>query len=1388
MIENFYAIGLFFCLFEFQALEEKSEETDQKEYAGTEDAIHVQTSEKMRKKERNNKERKGRPKTLKRKAEKQIDIDTSDTIDTSVDDQSLKEDNKTEFEEDTDVSVPHNASKSHCSQISSKLVEDDNISGLDKELGCNSWVDAWNKNTEKKEREELEHDSRDKEECAKADLTVYNGKSDIIIEYEDKDSDQIEESILINERSDSDDSMSHIVIDELELDNDVDSDESNVAITVDRSKTILGDMQSVKPSEHNSYQENHEISNMDSKVTKQMSRIYEISSTESDLDLRSNKFSKEDTDKLTIDSLQREHLMSSTDNILGQKIGDDNMKQKVVVKKIRFTRCRSFDMLDANEDNSDFGFVNEVNEKDLPDESIYLDKLAHCFEPASQSKKIENEDKVEIIAEENIKGDSEVEVVCKSDSKMNFDEEEVIDLTGEDETVLDQKDLKIDANINFKTKDGKKLMTISFSKRPEKVKNVTSSEKKGKGVKHVETQSTGKVKADHKDSTETWDSTDIDTDDKLNGSQNYLESVEERHSENEIEDGSSVRDTSVEENSGQKQIPGQDGETSVTLDEMKDGDDLEEDQSIETTGEIGETSKIDEKEEEERKEIKRQAYGFMIETDSDTDSDSTQGPGSPTGSVLYEEYVEISSGDDEKNEGKGKSIDKAESEIKSDDKDLYVVEEEGGTLGRNNSSIQDDNAHVEHIPLTRSDGDKASMLDEDSQSDGKSFERSLETEKGHSRRANKEKIGNTHSGWLSAKSRKNIRKRHEDSSSDEDMEHYYRSGHRFKRRAPKFYQRGRRHERRDDAKQCVDLFQRYRQNISVNIQQHKGHRGNIQQAYQWSKGEDTYTQKSNSTMQTSVVNKSEMVGGKNVIPPFIPSSFNVPPPTYGFLPTSPAFPPPPVGFPPPGGIFPPHTGVPPPLPGVATQFGGSLLAVPPPTVAYTGLVTSVPSIVACTGQATPVPPPTVVFTCRATINTTRSSSSTTVSSRHKVTSTLSSGGKNFSQNSVQEAALALASASSPFNKDISELKNKIFEVTGLKNIIETAKATTGLEQQAQTKQPVPFQQASSSSANDDLPTLMKKLDEVKKLLEESQVVNQKDKSDDRSQEYRDDCYDEIPRYRRQEESYEDPYEDYRWYEDRRRIDARKYGRREDSKYWDEEDRHYEDRYRYEDRPAARRSSYDQYDGMPPPHPSDPYYEEWLEYFREHEYRREMEDYDRKEREYSRRSRYSDPPPVRNLQRSPCEGPPIDRRVPTAYRGGPPSTKYGNPHERSQGQGHSLPTHSHQGKKPTASFNQGLPTMQERLQHETPGNAQPWLNSKTSVRGSNITRRKMLNAFSQHAQPRMQNPIVRVRSRSGKVSLTNQVLSTPGGSAIQGGNVASTVNTDELPVFLTGLQY
>ena len=89
-------------------------------------------------------------------------------------------------------------------------------------------------------------------------------------------------------------------------------------------------------------------------------------------------------------------------------------------------------------------------------------------------------------------------------------------------------------------------------------------------------------------------------------------------------------------------------ETEEKLDmELKITEEKVENTNIEKTDENVQEIVLDEREADKRAEVKRQALGFMMETDSDTDSDSTQEPGSPTGSVLYEEYIELSSGNEE---------------------------------------------------------------------------------------------------------------------------------------------------------------------------------------------------------------------------------------------------------------------------------------------------------------------------------------------------------------------------------------------------------------------------------------------------------------------------------------------------------------------------------------------------------------------------------------------------------------------------------------------------------------------------------------------------------------------------------------------------------------------
>lgn len=66
--------------------------------------------------------------------------------------------------------------------------------------------------------------------------------------------------------------------------------------------------------------------------------------------------------------------------------------------------------------------------------------------------------------------------------------------------------------------------------------------------------------------------------------------------------------------------------------------------------EVGKMGMKTSKEVEEKEEVKRQAMGFVCETDSESDLESSE-PDSPTGSILYDEYVELTSDDD--NDGGG---------------------------------------------------------------------------------------------------------------------------------------------------------------------------------------------------------------------------------------------------------------------------------------------------------------------------------------------------------------------------------------------------------------------------------------------------------------------------------------------------------------------------------------------------------------------------------------------------------------------------------------------------------------------------------------------------------------------------------------------------------------
>lgn len=58
---------------------------------------------------------------------------------------------------------------------------------------------------------------------------------------------------------------------------------------------------------------------------------------------------------------------------------------------------------------------------------------------------------------------------------------------------------------------------------------------------------------------------------------------------------------------------------------------------------------LSQKEMEERAEVRRQAMGFVCETDSESDTDESTSPDSPTADVLYDDYIELTSDSD--NEG-----------------------------------------------------------------------------------------------------------------------------------------------------------------------------------------------------------------------------------------------------------------------------------------------------------------------------------------------------------------------------------------------------------------------------------------------------------------------------------------------------------------------------------------------------------------------------------------------------------------------------------------------------------------------------------------------------------------------------------------------------------------
>ncbi|KAL4226148.1 Protein artemis [Mactra antiquata] len=244
-----------------------------------------------------------------------------------------------------------------------------------------------------------------------------------------------------------------------------------------------------------------------------------------------------------------------------------------------------------------------IMDGNLHEENIYIDK------PKEDSGDGDSEIKMDVDAgndgsgiksEENIeiKSDDESENEVHEDNDGSDDDVvEIVDLTGDDMT--------FQCDTLETTKPGKKSIKISLSS-----KNMSWKSKKKEDILSVE-----------------------------DNESEYLVEESDKHKGNErdINKENPDNDNSLEGQSASKE----NGEKSNSEDSGLDKKNNE----VE--------SGISKKELEERAETKRQAMGFVCETDSESDGEESTPPNSPLPNVLYDDYIELSSDSDNEDGASG---------------------------------------------------------------------------------------------------------------------------------------------------------------------------------------------------------------------------------------------------------------------------------------------------------------------------------------------------------------------------------------------------------------------------------------------------------------------------------------------------------------------------------------------------------------------------------------------------------------------------------------------------------------------------------------------------------------------------------------------------------------
>ncbi|XP_053377930.1 uncharacterized protein LOC123530295 isoform X2 [Mercenaria mercenaria] len=305
-----------------------------------------------------------------------------------------------------------------------------------------------------------------------------------------------------------------------------------------------------------------------------------------------------------------------TPSLVGVEQDISKSESRKSVPKSGTSQCigegEHIDREDGNQDTGCIKVIEEnINEKDAAEGTVQTFSVESTNSIISSKEVLGKNDGIT-----KPEDDLNESMLMKDD--MDDDVIEIVDLTGDDMT--GQKE-------NQETmKPGKKTIKISLLTKTEPIRKVK---------KTVEENNFEK---EEKEDTENNSESDIDDINEISSSPEWLSvrKVSEQKSRySDKKTKMSKRDKSVK----------RDDPIGVLEDTLKESG-SDENSSV----------KLSKKELDERAEVRRQALGFMCETDSESDTDESSDPGSPEAAMLYDDYVELSSDSDNEDGigGKGK--------------------------------------------------------------------------------------------------------------------------------------------------------------------------------------------------------------------------------------------------------------------------------------------------------------------------------------------------------------------------------------------------------------------------------------------------------------------------------------------------------------------------------------------------------------------------------------------------------------------------------------------------------------------------------------------------------------------------------------------------------------